>query len=221
MESLGAQWARAWMRRAAADIAARRIDLIELDRAIGDGDHGENMDRGFAAVRNGLDEGAQTPSDVLRAAATTLISTVGGAAGPLYGTALLRAAKAVAGTPGLDGEGVVALLEAGLTGIQDRGRATEGEKTMVDAWAPATAAARERAGSGGGAVEVLVAAARAAAAGAAATAPMVATKGRASYLGERSAGHRDPGAESSWVILASAAIAAGADPAGVGEGQAE
>ncbi|HHW82676.1 MAG TPA: DAK2 domain-containing protein, partial [Actinomycetales bacterium] len=87
MESLGAQWARAWMRRAAADIAARRIDLIELDRAIGDGDHGENMDRGFAAVRNGLDEGAQTPSDVLRAAATTLISTVGGAAGPLYGTA--------------------------------------------------------------------------------------------------------------------------------------
>nr|NLD41242.1 dihydroxyacetone kinase subunit L [Actinomycetales bacterium] len=162
--SLGAEWARTWLRLAAAEISRRRIDLIELDRAIGDGDHGENMDRGFTAILEREDPELPTAADVLRSAATTLISTVGGAAGPLYGTALLRAAKATQGEEVLGPDHVVALLAAALRGIQDRGKAEEGEKTMVDAWAPALAAAREAAGTGADAVGVLRVAAAAAAA---------------------------------------------------------
>lgn len=205
---LGAEWARTWLRLAAAEISRRRIDLIELDRAIGDGDHGENMDRGFTALVEREDPELATAADVLRAAAATLISTVGGAAGPLYGTALLRAAKAVQGADPLGSDDLVTLLEAGLKGIQDRGKATTGEKTMVDAWAPALEAARTASDSGAAPVAVLEAAAAAAARGAEATEPMIATKGRASYLGERSMGHRDPGAESSAIFFAAAAKAA-------------
>ncbi|HZK05069.1 MAG TPA: dihydroxyacetone kinase subunit DhaL [Actinomycetaceae bacterium] len=207
-ETLGADWARAWMRRAASEVAARRIDLIELDRAIGDGDHGENLDRGFSAVVTVIDDTSATPAEVLRSAAGALISKVGGASGPLYGTAMLRAAKAVAGANELDSTEVAEMLAAGLTGITDRGKATVGEKTMVDAWAPAVEAAREAAGRGVSPAAVLRAAADAAAEGALATEPLIATKGRASYLGERSAGHRDPGAESSSIILTAAAEAA-------------
>ena len=192
--TLDVGWALDWVRVAAASVAGHRDELVELDRQIGDGDHGTNLDRGFTAVLarlDGLDAPPAQVGDVLRLVATTLMSTVGGAAGPLYGTAFLRAAKASAAAT-LDAPGTVALLEAALEGIVARGNASPGEKTMVDAWAPA--------------VDAAVAAAE----GAQATVPLVATKGRASYLGARSAGHLDPGARSSELILRAAADAASA-----------
>lgn len=207
--SLDAAWARRWIESSAADIAEQRDYLVDLDRAIGDGDHGENMDRGFTAAVEALGQ-AQPASvaEVLKTVAKTLMSTVGGAAGPLYGTAFLRASKA-AGDGDLDGAGVAAVIAGALDGIQARGKATTGEKTMVDAWTPALEAARAAAESGSDPAAVLEAAATAAEAGAAATEPMRATKGRASYLGERSIGHLDPGAVSTSLILRAAARAAG------------
>ena len=207
--SLDAAWARRWIELAAADVAEQRDYLVDLDRAIGDGDHGENMDRGFKAAVEALGQ-AQPASvaEVLKTVAKTLMSTVGGAAGPLYGTAFLRASKA-AGDGDLDGAGVAAVIAGALDGIQARGKATTGEKTMVDAWTPALEAARAAAESGSDPATVLEAAATAAEAGAAATEPMRATKGRASYLGERSIGHLDPGAVSTSLILRAAVRAAG------------
>ena len=207
--SLDAQWALRWIELAAADVAQHRDFLVDLDRAIGDGDHGENMDRGFTAAVEAL--GKAQPGSVaeaLKTVAKTLMSTVGGAAGPLYGTAFLRASKA-AGDGELDGAGVAAVIAGALEGIQTRGKATTGEKTMVDAWTPALEAARASAESGSDPAAVLEAAATAAEAGAAATEPLRATKGRASYLGERSIGHLDPGAVSTSLILRAAARAAG------------
>lgn len=204
---LDVAWADRWVRRSAEVVAQHRTALSELDRQIGDGDHGENLHRGYTAVVARLDALTEPPAqvgDVLKLVATTLMSTVGGAAGPLYGTAYLRAAK-VTGLESLDAQGVVALLEAGMEGIAARGKAVPGEKTMVDAWAPAVAAAQGAAGDGEGPEAVLEAAARAAEEGAVATDPLVATKGRASYLGERSVGHRDPGAASSALLLRAAA----------------
>ena len=190
--SLDAAWARRWIELSAADIAEQRDYLVDLDRAIGDGDHGENMDRGFKAAVEALEQTQPgSVAEVLKTVAKTLMSTVGGAAGPLYGTAFLRASKA-AGDGNLDGAGVAAVIAGALDGIQARGKATTGEKTMVDAWTPA-----------------LEAAATAAEAGAAATEPLRATKGRASYLGERSIGHLDPGAVSTSLILRAAVRAAG------------
>lgn len=207
--SLDVTWARRWIELAAADVAQQRDYLVDLDRAIGDGDHGENMDRGFKAALEALGQ-AQPASvaEVLKTVAKTLMSTVGGAAGPLYGTAFLRASKA-AGDGDLDGAGVAAVIAGALDGIQARGKATTGEKTMVDAWAPALEAARAAAESGSNPAAVLEAAATAAEAGAAATEPLRATKGRASYLGERSIGHLDPGAVSTSLILRAAVCAAG------------
>lgn len=207
--SLDAAWARRWIELAAVDIAEQRDYLVDLDRAIGDGDHGENMDRGFKAAVEALGQ-AQPASvaEVLKTVAKTLMSTVGGAAGPLYGTAFLRASKA-AGDGELDGAGVAAVIAGALDGIQARGKAITGEKTMVDAWTPALEAARAAAESGSDPAAVLEAAATAAEAGAAATEPMRATKGRASYLGERSIGHLDPGAVSTSLILRAAVRAAG------------
>ena len=207
--SLDAAWARRWIELAAADVAEQRDYLVDLDRAIGDGDHGENMDRGFKAAVDALGQ-AQPASvaEVLKTVAKTLMSTVGGAAGPLYGTAFLRASKA-AGDGDLDGAGVAAVIAGALDGIQARGKATTGEKTMVDAWTPALEAARAAAESGSDPAAVLEAAATAAEAGAAATEPMRATKGRASYLGERSIGQLDPGAVSTSLILRAAVRAAG------------
>ena len=207
--SLDAAWARRWIELAAVDIAEQRDYLVDLDRAIGDGDHGENMDRGFKAAVEALGQ-AQPASvaEVLKTVAKTLMSTVGGAAGPLSGTAFLRASKA-AGDGDLDGAGVAAVIAGALDGIQARGKATTGEKTMVDAWTPALEAARAAAESGSDPAAVLEAAATAAEAGAAATEPMRATKGRASYLGERSIGHLDPGAVSTSLILRAAVRAAG------------
>ena len=206
--SLDAAWALRWIELAAADVAEQRDYLVDLDRAIGDGDHGENMDRGFKAAVEALGQ-AQPASvaEVLKTVAKTLMSTVGGAAGPLYGTAFLRASKA-AGDGELDGAGVAAVIAGALDGIQARGKATTGEKTMVDAWTPALEAARAAAESGSDPAAVLEAAATAAEAGAAATEPMRATKGRASYLGERSIGHLDPGAVSTSLILRAAVRAA-------------
>ena len=207
--SLDAAWALRWIELAAADVAEQRDYLVDLDRAIGDGDHGENMDRGFKAAVEALGQAEPASvAEVLKTVAKTLMSTVGGAAGPLYGTAFLRASKA-AGDGELDAAGVAAIIEGALGGIQARGKATTGEKTMVDAWTPALDAARAAAESGADAVATLQAAATAAEAGAAATEPLRATRGRASYLGERSIGHLDPGAVSTSLILRAAARAAG------------
>ena len=208
--ALDVGWALRWVRGSADVVTEHRAELIELDRQIGDGDHGENMHRGFSAVVAKLDALDAEPAqvgDVLKLVATTLMSTVGGAAGPLYGTAYLRAAK-VTGLAELDSGAVVAMLEAGLEGIVARGKATTGEKTRVDAWSPAVAAAVAAADAGADPAAVLDAAADAASAGVEATIPLVATKGRASYLGERSAGHADPGATSTALILRAAADAA-------------
>jgi dihydroxyacetone kinase-like protein len=205
--TLDVAWAIDWVRASARAVTEHREELIELDRQIGDGDHGENLTRGFTAVVARLDALEAAPEqvgDVLKLVATTLMSTVGGAAGPLYGTAYLRAAKVTASAQ-LDSAGVVAMVEAALEGIVARGKATTGEKTMVDGWSPAAVAAAASAEAGAPPSEVLAAAAAAPHDGAVATVPMLATKGRASYLGERSIGHLDPGARSTELILAAAA----------------
>jgi phosphoenolpyruvate---glycerone phosphotransferase subunit DhaL len=193
--------------RAVADVVAEhRVELIQLDRAIGDGDHGENLDRGFRAVVSKLDESTpDTPGAVLKLVATTLISKVGGAAGPLYGTAFLRAATALGDVGELGVAEVTEALKAALGGIVARGKAELGDKTMVDALDPAVRAAEKEQGS---VAALLSAAADAAATGAESTVPLVARKGRASYLGERSAGHLDPGARSTTLILRSFADSA-------------
>lgn len=207
---LDAGWATAWIRGAAEAIAEHRVELITLDRAIGDGDHGENMDRGFQAVVAKLDAApaAATPGEVLKLVATTLISTVGGASGPLFGTAFLKASTAVAGAESLDAAAVVALLTAARDGIVLRGKAETGDKTMVDAWSPAVDAAEAAAAGGAAPSAVLAAAADAAQTGSESTDPLVARKGRASYLGERAIGHRDPGSVSTVLLLRAAAEAA-------------
>ena len=190
------------MRAVAGVVVEHREELNRLDREIGDGDHGENLARGFTALVSKLDaEVPSSPGGVLRLAATTLISTVGGAAGPLYGTAFLRAATSVGDVAEVDGAAVAAALRAALDGVVARGKAVLGDKTMVDALTPAVAVAESVAASGGGVAEVLGAAADAAEMGADSTVPMVARKGRASYLGERSSGHLDPGARSTSLLL--------------------
>jgi len=196
------------VRAIAAVVAEHRVELIQLDRAIGDGDHGENLDRGFKAVVAKLDESTpDTPGGVLKLVATTLISKVGGAAGPLYGTAFLRAATAVGDVTDLGPAEVLEGLRAALGGVVARGKAEVGDKTMVDALDPAVQAAEKAGDSVAG---LLAAAADAAAVGAESTVPLVARKGRASYLGERSAGHLDPGARSTTLLLRSLADSASA-----------
>jgi len=203
---LDIRWAEAWVRESARVIAEHRTELIALDRVIGDGDHGENLDRGFAAVIAKLDgASSETPADVLRLVATTLISTVGGASGPLFGTAYLKGAAAVSGAAELDAAALVGMLTAARDGVVLRGKAEAGDKTMVDAWTPAVDAASAAQADGASEAAVLEAAATAAEAGAAATEPLVARKGRASYLGERAVGHRDPGSQSSALLLRAAA----------------
>lgn len=205
---LDVTWAVKWLTICAEAMAEHRAELIELDRAIGDSDHGENMDRGFQAVLDKLAEAPpETPGAALKLTAMTLMSKVGGAAGPLYGTAFLRAATSLGDAAEVDPVAWAAALAAARDGIVARGKAEPGDKTMVDAWTPAVEAA-QTAAADGDVLAVLVAAAEAAEAGAVATDPLVARKGRASYLGERSAGHRDPGAASSALILRAAVGAA-------------
>lgn len=205
---LDVNWAVKWLTLSAQAMAEHRVWLIELDRAIGDSDHGENMDRGFQAVLDKLAENPpETPGAALKLTAMALMSKVGGAAGPLYGTAFLRAGTSLGDAAYIDSAALAAALGAARDGIVARGKAESGDKTMVDAWTPAVEAA-EAAAADGDTLAVLIAAAEAAEAGAVATDPLVARKGRASYLGERSAGHRDPGAASSALILRAAAGAA-------------
>ncbi len=203
---LDGAWTKRWMRQSALVLAANRSALNTLDRDIGDGDHGENMDRGFQAVLTKLDDlaGDAAPGAILKMVATTLISTVGGAAGPLYGTAFLKAAGAVGTTEILDGEALVGLLTAARDGIVLRGKAEAGDKTMIDAWTPAVVAAEKAHAAGFSGHTILRAAADAAALGAHDTEPWVARKGRASYLGERAIGHRDPGCQSTALLLQAA-----------------
>jgi dihydroxyacetone kinase-like protein len=211
---LGITWTKAWITRSANVVSEQRTQLTTLDRAIGDGDHGENMDRGYSAVLIKLDTlGADaTPGDALKLVATTLISTVGGASGPLFGTAYLKAAGAVAGKDELDGAAIVALLTAARDGIVLRGKAEVGDKTMIDAWTPAVDAAAAALAEGKDEVAILSAAADAAEAGAESTDPLVARKGRASYLGDRAIGHRDPGSVSSALLLRAAVEATSDSP---------
>ncbi len=209
---LDTAWARAWVSRSAEVVSEHKTELITLDREIGDGDHGENLDRGFTAVLAKLDDlpAEARPGDVLKLVATTLISTVGGASGPLYGTAYLKGAQAVADADSLDADAVVAFLTAARDGVVLRGKAEVGDKTMIDAWTPAVDAASAAAQSGAGGAEVLSVAAEAAERGAETTDALVARKGRASYLGERAIGHRDPGAVSTALLLRAAADTASA-----------
>ena len=192
------------VRAMAAVVTAHRDELVDLDRVIGDGDHGENLKRGFDAVVSALDASeVDTPAAVLKLVAKTLISKVGGASGPLLGTAFLRAAT---GLEEVDGASVAAALRAALDGVVARGKAAVGDKTMIDALQPAVEAAE--AVKDKSVAEVLQAAATAAETGAESTIPLVARKGRASYLGERSAGHLDPGARSTSLLLRSLADSA-------------
>lgn len=214
-EPLDTAWAIRWIRETARVVSENRALLIDLDRVIGDADHGENLDRGFSAVVLKLESGdaPATPSAVLKLVAMTLMSTVGGAAGPLYGTAFLRAATSLGDAEEIDAHAAATMIAAARDGIVARGKAEVGDKTMVDAWTPAAEAAETAAQAGASAADLLAAAANAAHAGAVATEPLIARKGRASYLGERSAGHQDPGAVSTALILSAAARAAGGEMA--------
>ena len=193
---------RAWIVSAAGVIEANRDHLTQLDAAIGDADHGINLTRGFTAVLGALDTSVPTtPGAILTVTGTTLISKVGGASGPLYGTAFRRAGKALGDAADVDLPALSAALDAALAGVQQLGAAREGDKTMVDALAAATRAFGKAVADGASQDEALACLAEAAAAGATATVSMQALKGRASYLGPRSVGHKDPGAVSTALIL--------------------
>jgi dihydroxyacetone kinase-like protein len=191
-----------WMRRFSGEMEEHRQELVRLDTAIGDGDHGTNMDRGMRKAVEKLDSAEQAdPGAVLKTVAMALISSVGGAAGPLYGTLLLQMGTSMAGQAEVDQAGFVAAWRAALTGVKARGKAELGDKTMIDALTPAIDALEQAADLQAG----LQAAVDGAEQGMNATTPLVARKGRASYLGDRSAGHQDPGATSTYYLFKSAA----------------
>ena len=202
-ESLSQEQLVAWLGTFRDLVHEHRDYLTELDAAIGDADHGTNMTRGMEAVMALLDaDGApDTAASMLKAVGMKLVSTVGGASGPLYGTFFLRAAAAAGDAETLDAETVLAMLRAGVDGLTARGKAELGDKTMVDALTPAVEALADAVGNGGDLTAGLRAAADAAAKGREATTPMEARKGRASYLGERSKGHTDPGAASATMLV--------------------
>ena len=198
----------AWIRLLAQVLREQKEYLTELDSAIGDADHGINMDRGFQAVLAKLptlpagDVGA-----ILKGVGMTLVSTVGGASGPLYGTFFLQLGGPTAGKPEIELAEFAAALDAGIAGIERLGKAEPGDKTMLDALVPAREALHQAVDEGASPADALGAAAAAAEQGMLATIPLVARKGRASYLGDRSAGHQDPGATSSHLLLKAAADA--------------
>ena len=190
-----------WMRRFAGEMGEHRQELVRLDTAIGDGDHGTNMDRGMRKALERLDGAEQAdPGTVLKTVAMALVSSVGGAAGPLYGTLFLQMGTALSGQDEVDLAGFAAAWRKGLEGVQARGKADPGDKTMVDALVPAVEALEGASDLGDG----LRAATQAAEEGMRATTPLVARKGRASYLGERSKDHQDPGATSTYYLFKSA-----------------
>ncbi|MCB0156386.1 MAG: dihydroxyacetone kinase subunit L [Anaerolineae bacterium] len=196
----------AWIEALQKVYAENKDYLTQLDSAIGDADHGINMNRGFNKVQEEL---AKTPpADIaaaLKTVAMTLIKTVGGASGPLYGTFFLRGGTTCAGKATLEAVDVVEFWQAGLEGVVQRGKAEVGDKTMVDALVPAVEAMRQAASSGSDLANTLKKGVAAAEAGMKKTTPLQAKKGRASYLGERSIGHQDPGATSSYLMLKTAA----------------
>lgn len=195
-----------WLRAFAERIAENREYLTELDSAIGDADHGVNMDRGMKAVLAKLDGAPDgDPGQLLKTVGMTLISTVGGAAGPLYGTLFMQAGMTLAGKAEVTGEDWADALDAGIAGVQRLGKAERGEKTMLDSLIPGRDALHAALGEGASPADAAKRCADAAEEGMVATIPLVATKGRASYLGERSAGHQDPGATSSHLLLRTAA----------------
>jgi len=206
LETISSENVLAWLGACAAAMAENRDYLIDLDAAIGDADHGANMDRGFKAVLDklpglaGSDIGA-----ILKAAGMTLVSTVGGAGGPLYGTFFLQAGMRTAGKSELSLTDWTDALQAAVEGVRQRGKAVAGDKTMLDALLPAVQALQYAQESQTALPLALRESAEAARQGMQATIPLVARKGRASYLGERSAGHQDPGATSSYLILKAAA----------------
>jgi dihydroxyacetone kinase-like protein len=211
--SVDAGTVRSWLAASAVAIREQRDYLTQLDAAIGDADHGANMDRGFTAVVERLDGEASSepPGKLLLTAGSTLVSTVGGASGPLWGTALRRAGRVLGEAEAFGPKELVAALDAALAGVVDLGAASEGEKTMVDALAPAVRVLRERVETGAGLADALAAAREAGEEGMRATVPLQARKGRASYLGERSIGHQDPGATSTALILAALERSAAAE----------
>ena len=196
----------AWVRRFAADVAANKAYLTDLDSAIGDADHGINMDRGFTAVVGKLDSlAAMDVGTALKTFGTTLVSTVGGASGPLYGMFFMQMGGAVIGKEALTLEEFAMAFETGLGGVLRIGKAEPGDKTMVDALLPARDALRAAMTDGATIGSAVARMADGAQEGMLATVPLVARKGRASYLGERSAGHQDPGATSTHLLLRAAA----------------
>ena len=193
----------AWMNEAAAAVRDQRDYLTQLDSAIGDGDHGTNMNRGFEAVEKALagQNGAVPPGRLLILAGKTLVSTVGGASGPLWGSALRAAGRSLGDAESFEAPELAGALDAAIAAVIDLGAATPGDKTMIDALVPAAEALRNGLDSGVALPVAVTAACQAAEEGARATVPMLARKGRASYLGERSIGHQDPGATSAVLIL--------------------
>ena len=195
----------AWIEAFADVIHAQKDELTRLDSDIGDGDHGANLDRGFTAVRAKLPElGEKDIGALLKAVGMTLVSTVGGASGPLYGTLFLQMGSALAGRQEFALAEWCGALQAGVDGVVLRGKASPGDKTMIDTLVPAVQAIRDAAAEGCDLAEALRRATLAGEEGMRSTIPLVARKGRASYLGERSAGHQDPGATSSHLLLAAA-----------------
>jgi len=191
-----------WLQAVAVVLEQNKDYLTELDAAIGDADHGINMNRGFQKVVSQLPSVADKDiGSILKTVSMTLISSVGGASGPLYGTLFLRASTAVAGKLELSDEDLIALLQAAVDGIIQRGKANLGDKTMLDALSPASDAFKQAVANNASTQEALQQAVAAAEEGMKNTIPLVAKKGRASYLGDRSSGHQDPGATSAYLIL--------------------
>ena len=208
----GVEALQAWLEALASLVHEAAPELTDLDRAIGDADHGSNLDRGMAAVVTALQGqagSAPTPAALLRTVGMTLVSTVGGASGPLYGTFFLRFGAAAGDAASLDGPTLAAAFRAGLDGVLARGKAQVGDKTMVDALTPAVEALEAAVAAGQPTSAALAAALEAGERGREATIPLQARKGRASYLGERSMGHADPGATSTVLLLRAAAATLG------------
>jgi dihydroxyacetone kinase-like protein len=194
-----------WIKEYASTIAENKDYLTELDSAIGDADHGTNMNRGMSAVMEKLDGAAgEDVGGLLKTVGMTLVSKVGGAGGPLYGTLFMQMGAATAGKSELSIEDWAKAVDAGLKGVQARGKAEPGDKTMIDALTPAAEALSKAVGEDASLDDALNSATRAAEDGMKATIPLIARKGRASYLGERSAGHQDPGATSSFLLIKTA-----------------
>jgi phosphoenolpyruvate---glycerone phosphotransferase subunit DhaL len=196
-----------WIRAFAAEVGTNKDQLTQLDSAIGDGDHGINMDRGMSAVLGKVDSTGQEEDigALLKTVGMTLVSTVGGAGGPLYGTLFMQMGTTLSGKAVIGLDDWTAALDAAVSGVQARGKAEPGDKTMIDALIPGRDALKSALVGGASFEDALKQSADAAGQGMRDTIPLVARKGRASYLGERSAGHQDPGATSSHLLLEAAA----------------